>query len=112
MTRTEIEPGLRKIILFEIAFPMLLLVLGITTGLLQVLYRAGVIRSQSFLGIEYYQGLTLHGAINAVVFTTFFAVAFGHAVIRFYTGKPLLLGWAWPSLILMVAGTLAAAIPM
>ena len=112
MTRTEIEPGLRRIILIEIVFPMLLLVLGITTGLLQVLYRAGVIRSQSFLGIEYYQGLTLHGAINAIVFTTFFAVAFGHAVIRFYTGKPLLLRWAWPSLILMVVGTLAAAIPM
>src|SRR6185369_4253662 len=108
----KIESGLRRIILFEIIFPMLLLVLGITTGLLQVLYRAGVIRSQSFLGIEYYQGLTLHGAINAIVFTTFFAVAFGHAVIRFYTGKPLVSSAAWTSMILMTIGTLMAAIPM
>jgi cytochrome c oxidase subunit 1 len=106
------EPALRKIILFEIAFPMVLLVLGIITGLLQVLYRAGIIRADRFLGINYYQGLTLHGAINAVVFTTFFAVAFGHAVIRFYTGKPLMIGAAWTSLILMTVGTLAAAIPM
>ena len=106
------EPALRKIILFEIAFPMLLLVLGIITGLLQVLYRAGIIQADRFLGINYYQGLTLHGAINAVVFTTFFAVAFGHAVIRFYTGKPLLIGAAWASLILMTVGTLSAAIPM
>ena len=106
------EPALRKIILFEIAFPMVLLVLGIITGLLQVLYRAGIIRADRFLGINYYQGLTLHGAINAVVFTTFFAVAFGHAVIRFYTGKPLMIGAAWTSLILMTVGTLAAAVPM
>jgi len=111
-TRIDIEPGLKKIILFEILFPMLLLVLGITMGFLQVLYRAGIIRAESFLGIEYYQGLTLHGAINAIVFTTFFAVAFGHAVMRFYTGKPLHLGSAWTSLILMTAGTLMAAVPM
>jgi len=111
-TQTNVEPGLRKIILFEILFPMVLLVLGITAGFLQVLFRAGIIRSQSFLGIEYYQGLTLHGAINAVVFTTFFAVAFGHAIIRFHLGKPLLLGAAWTSLILMTSGTLMAALPM
>ena len=51
-TRIEVEPGLRKIILFEIIFPMILLVIGITTGFLQVLYRSGVIQSKSFLGIE------------------------------------------------------------
>src|SRR5215468_5837638 len=106
------EPALRKIILFEIALPMVLLILGIFTGLLQVLYRAGIIQSDRFLGINYYQGLTLHGAINAVVFTTFFAVAFGHAVMRFYTGKPLMTGAAWTSLILMTAGTLSAAAAM
>jgi len=111
-TRIDVEPGLRKIILFEILFPMALTILGIAMGFLQVLFRAGIIRSQSFLGIEYYQGLTLHGAINAVVFTTFFAVAFGHAVIRFYLGKPLFAGAAWTSLILMASGTLLAAFPM
>jgi cytochrome c oxidase subunit 1 len=107
-----IEPGLKQIILFEILFPMVLLTIGIATGFLQVLYRAGIIRAQSFLGIEYYQGLTLHGAINAVVFTTFFGVAFGHAVMRFYLGRPLLMSAAWVSLLLMTAGTLAAAVPM
>ncbi|MGZ5494662.1 MAG: cbb3-type cytochrome c oxidase subunit I, partial [Thermoanaerobaculia bacterium] len=44
--------------------------------------------------------------------TTFFAVAFGHAIMRFHLGRPLLLGAAWPSLILMLAGTLLAAVPM
>ena len=111
-TRIDVEPGLRTIILVEVLFPMVLLVIGITAGFLQVLYRAGIIRAQSFLGLEYYQGLTLHGAINAIVFTTFFAVAFGHAVMRFHLGKPLLLGGAWLSLVLMAGGTLMAAVPM
>jgi cytochrome c oxidase subunit 1 len=111
-TRTAIEPALGKIILFEIIFPSVLLVLGIFTGLLQVLYRAGIIRSQSFLGLEYYQGLTLHGAINAVVFTTFFAVAFGHAIVRFHLAKPLVLWTVKLSAALMFVGTLLAAVPM
>jgi cytochrome c oxidase subunit 1 len=110
--RIDAEPGLKKIILISIVFPSALLVLGILTGLLQVLYRSGIIRSESFLGLGYYQGLTLHGTINAIVYTTFFAVAFGHAIMRFHLGRPLLLGAAWPSLILMLAGTLMAAVPM
>ena len=108
----KVESGLRKIIVFEIALPMVLLIIGIVMGFLQVLYRAGIIRSQSFLGISYYQGLTLHGAINAVVFTTFFAVAFGHAILRFHLKRPLVESAAWVSLILMTIGTVMAAIPM
>jgi cytochrome c oxidase subunit 1 len=108
----KVEAGLRKVILIELLLPVFLLLIGIATGLLQVLYRSGIIRAQSFLGIEYYQGLTLHGAINAIVFTTFFAVAFGHAVVRFHLDKPINAGAAWTSMILMVAGTLMAAVPM
>jgi cytochrome c oxidase subunit I len=111
-TRVDVEPGLRKVILIEIIFPMVLLILGIAMGFLQVLYRSGIIRAQSFLGVEYYQGLTLHGAINAIVFTTFFAVAFGHAIMRFHTDTPLDVRAAWASLVLMTGGTLMAAVPM
>jgi cytochrome c oxidase subunit 1 len=111
-SRLEIEPGLQKVIVAEIVFPMVLLIVGILMGFLQVLHRAGFIRSQSFLGIDYYQGLTLHGAINAVVFTTFFAVAFGHAVMRFYFGRPLLGAAAGLSFVLMAAGTVLAAAAM
>jgi cytochrome c oxidase subunit 1 len=108
----DLEPGLRKMILLEIVFPILLLVLGIYHGLMQVLYRSGVIRQTKVLGLEYYQGLTLHGVINAIVFTTFFAVAFGYAVVRFYLGRPLCMKVAWLSFALMVAGTLMAAAAM
>jgi len=104
--QAAIEPGLRKMILIEIIFPMVLLVLGIYHGLLQVLYRAGIIRADKFLGLSYFQGLTLHGVVNAIVFTTFFAVAFGYAVVRFYLGRPLNMKVAWLSFTLMMVGTL------
>jgi cytochrome c oxidase subunit 1 len=107
--QVEIEPGLRKMILIEIIFPMVLLILGIYHGLLQVLYRAGYIRADSFLGLSYFQGLTLHGVVNAIVFTTFFAVAFGYAVVRFYLRRPLNMSVAWLSFALMMAGTLLGA---
>ncbi|MFZ8833067.1 MAG: hypothetical protein ACO2O5_02505 [Candidatus Caldipriscus sp.] len=42
---------------------------GIIFGLLQVLSRAKIFVISNDL---YYQGLTLHGVLNAVVFTTFF----------------------------------------
>src|SRR6266496_4417456 len=82
-----IEASLKRMILIEIIFPMVLLILGIYHGLMQVLYRAGMIRSSQFLGLSYFQGLTLHGVVNAIVFTTFFAVAFGYAIIRYPLGK-------------------------
>jgi cytochrome c oxidase subunit 1 len=107
--RIEIEPGLKRMILIEIIFPMVLLILGIYHGLMQVLYRSGMIHARQVFGLEYYQGLTLHGVVNAIVFTTFFAVAFGYAVIRFYLGRALNMTVAWLSFTLMVIGTLLAA---
>src|SRR6478752_1505489 len=104
-----IEPGLKRMILIELIFPMILLVLGIYHGMMQVLHRAGMIRSREVLGLEYFQGLTLHGVVNAIVFTTFFAVAFGYAVVRFYLRRPINMKVAWLSFTLMIVGTLAAA---
>src|SRR4249919_4216430 len=107
--RSEIEPSLKRMILIELIFPMVLLILGIYHGLMQTLYRAGIIHSRQFFGLEYFQGLTLHGVVNAIVFTTFFAVAFGYAIIRYYLRRPLNMKVAWLSFGLMVVGTLLAA---
>src|SRR6476619_998891 len=104
-----IEPGLKTMILIEIIFPMVLLVLGIYHGLMQVLYRAGIIRADKLLGLSYFQGLTLHGVVNAIVFTTFFAVAFGYSVIRFYLRRPVNMTVAWLSFTCMIVGTLLGA---
>jgi cytochrome c oxidase subunit 1 len=92
--------------------PMVVLILGIYHGLLQTLYRAGIISSTSFFGLEYYQGLTIHGVVNALVLTTFFAVAFGNYIMAFYMKKSPNGTWVTVSTLLMVVGTLLAAFAM
>jgi cytochrome c oxidase subunit 1 len=86
-----------------------LLTIGIYHGLMQTIYRAGVIHQSSFAHLDYYQGLTLHGVINAVVLTSFFAVAFGHATMSFYLKKEPHRWVGWLSFWLMTVGTLMAA---
>jgi cytochrome c oxidase subunit 1 len=96
--------AIRFILLSQLIIPFILLILGVLLGLYQVLARAGIIRSADIFGINYYQGLTLHGVINAIVFTTFFAVAFGNAIMLHQLKRPLKVGVQWASWLLMVGG--------
>ena len=107
-----IQKELRAVILIELLFPLALTIFGVYHGVLQVLYRAGIIQDVSFLGIDYYQGLTAHGVINAIVLTTFFAVGFGHAVISQCLDRGVSVRAAWIGLTLMIGGTLVAALPI
>ncbi len=100
---------IRLILLIEIIVPIALLSLGIYHGLLQTLYRSGMLSQRSFAALDFYQGLTLHGVINAIVLTTFFAVAFGHLCMAYYLKRKLHAGWAGTSLVFMLVGTLMAA---
>jgi len=105
----HIQAPIRKIVLVELILPIVLLILGIYHGLLQTLYRAGYIHAASLLGLNYYQGLTAHGVINAVVLTTFFAVAYGHVIISSSLRTPLHIGLATSGFMLLLLGTLMAA---
>ena len=105
----EISRSLKRIIIIELFVPVSLLTIGIYHGLMQTIYRAGMLQQASVLKLDYYQGLTLHGVINAIVLTTFFAVAFGHATITYYLKKEPNLLLAKISMWLMVTGTLMAA---
>ncbi|MDE1191662.1 MAG: cbb3-type cytochrome c oxidase subunit I [Arachidicoccus sp.] len=108
----KISSSLKRVILTEFILPLTLLIIGIYHGLMQVFYRAGVIHQASVMHLSYYQGLTLHGVINAIVLTTFFAVAFGHVTVTFYLKKePPKLSYI-VSLWLMVIGTLMDAYAM
>ena len=80
----QISKSLKRLIYWQLGIPVTLLTIGIYHGLMQTIYRSGLIHQNSFAHLDYYQGLTLHGVINAIVLTTFFAVAFGHATITFY----------------------------
>lgn len=107
-----ISKSLKTALLAQLILPIVLLILGIYHGLLQVFYRAGYISEADFAGLSYYQGLTLHGVINAIVLTTFFAVAFGHAIMAFYLKKEPNGKLVWISTALMYIGTLMAAYAM
>ena len=102
---------MKRVVLLELLLPLALLLFGGYHGVLQVLYRAAVIQDIAFGGIGYYQGLTAHGVINAIVLTTFFGVAFGNAVVEQTLGSFSLRG-AWGGCALMVMGTLVAAWPI
>jgi cytochrome c oxidase subunit I len=108
-TSIKIDNSTKTALTIQLVLPIALLILGIYNGLIQTFYRAGIIKSTSFLGLEYYQGLTLHGVINAIVLTTFFAVAFGNALMVFHLRKQLNKLATVLSTALMVLGTLLAA---
>lgn len=105
----EMPKSLRSIVMIELLLPLLLLIFGAYHGVLQVLYRAGVIRASSFGGIDYYQGLTAHGVINAIVLTTLFAVALGNVIVSQELGVGLSIFGAGLSLTLMVIGAVMSA---
>jgi cytochrome c oxidase subunit I len=105
----QVSKSFKTVIFLELAIPVALLTIGIYHGLMQTIYRAGVLHQSSFAKLDYYQGLTLHGVINAVVLTTFFAVAFGHATMTFYLKKEPNKSLMWLSAWLMLIGTCLAA---
>lgn len=88
---------------------------GVVTGLFQALEHAGVNLYPRLAPVvqSYYHGLSLHGVLNVLVFTTFFICGFLQFMTARALGMPLVsprLGWAtfW----LMTAGLLLAAIPL
>jgi len=105
----KVSKSFKQVIILELAIPVALLIIGIYYGLMQTIYRAGVLHQTAFAKLDYYQGLTLHGVINALVLTTFFAVAFGHVTIAFYLQKEPNKKVMWISFWLMLTGVLMAA---
>lgn len=98
------------VILAHVLFAFLALLLGGIAGLLQGLVRGGMVTLP--YGIGYYQLLTAHGVLMALVFTTYFIIGF------LYAGAARTLGWllpvvrklAWLGYGLMTAGTLLATV--
>jgi cytochrome c oxidase subunit 1 len=99
-------------ILIGLSMPMILFILGVYNGVMQTLYRSGVLQQYATAGINYYQGLTMHGVINAIVLTTFFAVVFGHYTVAHYLKKEPA-KWSYMlSMSFMVIGTLIDLVVM
>lgn len=85
------------------------LLIGGLMGLLQVLQRTGKVTLP--FGIDYYQVLTVHGVILALVMTTFFIIGFQYSLMAKTVGmtdKQRKL--AWVSFWVMLIGTIMTAI--
>jgi cytochrome c oxidase subunit I len=100
-----------NLILAHIGFSFIAIFLGALAGLLQVMQRSGWIQLPNWL--TYYQLLTAHGVLLALVFTTFFIVGYLYSgVARTLDGKltPAARILGWIGFYLMAVGTVMATI--
>ena len=100
-----------KLVIAHLLVAFIALLIGGICGLLQGLVRGGMIELPSELG--YYQILTAHGVLMALIFTTYFIVGFLYAGISKTMGGKLIgitnrLGWA--GFVLMTIGTILGTI--
>jgi cytochrome c oxidase subunit 1 len=105
-----------RLTIWFIVVAFLALFIGGSMGPLQKLEHVGVnlYPALSNLGIAtYYQGLTLHGVLNALVWTTFFIVGFFTFAIPRSLETNLTKPWLnVVGLVLMILGVISAAIPI
>src|SRR5215467_16255253 len=91
------------------------LCVGVVTGLFQALSHAGINLYPQLAPVvaSYYQELTLHGVMNALVWTTFSICGFLQFVATRAFGMPLTSrALAWMTYGLMTAGLVLTAIPL
>lgn len=105
-----------RLTLWNISIAMVALFIGGSFGPLQKLEHAGILDYSALrsVGIQsYYQGLTIHGVLNALVWTTFFIMGFFIYTISYSLKRPSSypkLHWAatW----VMGLGVVGAAVPI
>lgn len=100
-----------KLVLAHVLFAFAALLIGGIAGLLQGMVRGGTITLPA--GIGYYELLTAHGVLMALIFTTYFIIGFLYSGVSHTLGGKLLpavrkLGWA--GFLLMSVGTVIGVI--
>jgi cytochrome c oxidase subunit 1 len=118
MTAADAAPDLtpeNRLTAASLVVALVSLFIGVVLGLFQALEHAGVDLYPWLLPVinSYYHGLSLHGVLNVLVFTTFFIVGFLQFITARALNTPLFsrpLGWAtfW----VMTGGLVLAAIPL
>ena len=110
MTRVE-----ARLAAVNVAVALVALFGGVVTGLFQALEYAGIAIYPSLSPVirSHYHSVSMHGVLNALVFTTFFICGFVPFILSRALQAPLAsarLGWVtfW----VMVAGLVLAAIPL
>ncbi|MEM4658644.1 MAG: cbb3-type cytochrome c oxidase subunit I [Candidatus Methanosuratincola sp.] len=99
-------PKTKSLILAHWYVAFAALFVGVYYGLRQSMARAGILAQY-----DYYKGLTVHGVLNALVFTTLFIAGFLYLTTETSLKRQLKhYSLAWLSFFLMLAGTLTAAV--
>lgn len=112
-TPFKFDPKDGSLILAYMYVGFIAILLGGLAGLLQVLQKAGFIQLPSWIG--YYQLLTVHGVLLALVFTTFFIIGYLISGVAKTTGGVLGKGTratGWWGFWVMTIGTAMAAVPI
>jgi len=106
----------KKLVGWHMVVAIVALTLGSLFGPLQALEHAGLnlYPTLQAVGVQsYYQGLTLHGVLNALVWTTVFITGFLTLATVRTLGRPIAKIWiSWVGFGLMVVGLVIAAIPL
>lgn len=111
--RPPLNPADSKLVLAHVVAAFAALLLGGIAGLLQSLQHSG--RIEIPFGIGYYQLLTAHGILMALVFTTFFILGFLHSGMAQSMDGELGRGarkLAWTGFWAMVIGCVLVVIPL
>ena len=109
----RLPEGQLRVIRWMVYLGFFALAIGIVNGLGQALNYARVDILQYFPGMRnYYQGLTVHGVVNAIVFIFAFANGFLALTTARALDRPLKTGLLWASFGAMVAGFLLAGFAM
>ncbi|MCI0483576.1 MAG: cbb3-type cytochrome c oxidase subunit I [candidate division NC10 bacterium] len=118
MTEADAAPDLtpeNRLTAAYLVVALVSLFVGVSLGLFQALEHAGIDLYPWLLPIikSYYHGLSLHGVLNVLVFTTFFISGF----LQFITARSLRIplwnrGLAWATFWLMTGGLILAAVPL
>jgi cytochrome c oxidase subunit 1 len=98
-----------------LAVALVALLGGVLTGLAQALEHAGINIYPALAPAvrSYYHGLTLHGVLNVLVWTTFFICGFlPYIAVEALGIVPAARRLGWPTFWLMTGGLLLAAVPL
>jgi cytochrome c oxidase subunit 1 len=115
-----LSAGEKRFIGLQLLVATLALSIGSLFGPLQALQFSGLtiagkdiyVLLQPLLA-SYYQGLTLHGVLNALIWTTFFITGFFTLTVTYGLRRPLATPkLSWFGFILMTLGLLTAAVPI
>lgn len=107
----EMTTGERRLVLGNLIVAISAFAVAAVMAVMQAMSRANI-AVPNHTPRMYYMSITAHGVLMALVFTTFFIMGFGYAIIHREAGRIRWLGLSTAAFWLAVIGTVTAALPI